>query len=240
MVRLSGEPSHKKNCTEMKIRVNISVSILTIFLLFLSYVPVIAEKNEITYNLSNLAIDSEGIGGNKYNSYNQNNFFGQELAFFLPLSYHKDIYQFGIGGSIIYENYAINRLFSSNTTIPGIFLGLSASFFIMGPVEEYNIDFGECSIINAGPYIGYQFLFPVSKNVDFKVALYTGMRYYISLHFFSQRLYVLYDPIFTAGFNISFIVDRFFILMIKAEYEFFIETTYVHSLQMSLGTGVLF
>jgi hypothetical protein len=224
----------------MKLRVDISLFTSTILLFFLMSAQMSAEENTLPSTSLYSVIDDEGIGKKEYKVYTRNNFLGQEFACFLPLSFHKGIYAFGIGGSIVYENYAINRLFSSNVTIPGVFLGLSVSVFIMGPVEKYNIDFGECSIINAGPYVGYQFLFPVSRNVDLKAALYTGMRYYISLHFFSQELYFLYDPIITAGFNIGLVLDRFFMLMMKAEYEFFIETIYVHSLQLSIGAGVLF
>ncbi|MBN1695971.1 MAG: hypothetical protein JW881_00535 [Spirochaetales bacterium] len=213
---------------------------LFIFLLLFSCVTLSAETDEpdLVPPDSPPGIDNAESGNDRL--YSQNHFFGQEFTCFLPLSYHKDIYHFGFGGSLAYENYAINRLFSSGTTIPGIFIGITASLFIMGPADDYSIDFGECSIINAGASLGYQFLIPASGDVHIKAALYTGMRYYISLHFYSEALYVLYDPILAAGINIGIILEKFVILSVKAEYEFFIESMYVHTLQLSFGAGLLF
>ena len=53
-------------------------------------------------------------------------YMGQGFSLFIPVTRQNVLYGFGFGGSFVYENYALNRLFSPHQALPGILFGLTA------------------------------------------------------------------------------------------------------------------
>ncbi|MBN2442824.1 MAG: hypothetical protein JXJ04_15815 [Spirochaetales bacterium] len=215
----------------------------TLFALYAEESGIVSTYPDKTAGLSDQEEEDDTESTPKYH------FFGQSLCVFIPFiderikennEIERNIYPFGIGGGLEYRTYLLNHLFSSQKALPGLMLGITFTFYMMEPQEQYQESFGELTILTGGLYTGYQFVIPVSKTVSISPALYAGGRYYISFHFFEDEISTAYNPIIIGGIDISIIFNNAFSISLRPEYQIYIEEETKQIINIFIGSGIFF
>ena len=164
----------------------------------------------------------------------------QEILYQLTPFNLTPVFGAGLGGSLVYETYVLNRLFRVRPALPGLVLGLTGTLFAFLPGDDTSGLFGDSTLMNMGAYLGYQFYLPASAGFAFSPALTAGARYYFSFHYYNNNLNITSNPIITGSVNLNFILQQQTNLCLSAEYELFYESEPVHTLQLALRTGFFY
>lgn len=162
---------------------------------------------------------------------------GMNVGYYSSSLGMKDAYSGSVGFQFFCEFRSLGKSHEALSFLnkaPGLYPGVLFSFFgFVGPKPG----FGTSLMIQAGLYLGYEFSFPLTGDLQWHISPVIGYKQYFRSHLFERSDYMGTKPIMLIGCNARFDLPKKFFIGIALDYNVVFEIKPVHLLGVFIRCG---